>query len=109
MFDRPGWAAGGGGGGRQDKANPLATILSAAMMFRYDLGRPEAAEALDHVLAPAQAQAPAHAQVTQVQANAAWAEAHAWEQVPSPLPHPVAVWEFHVRGSPHMHIIIDNS
>lgn len=31
----------------QDKANPLATILSAAMMFRYDLDRPEAADALE--------------------------------------------------------------
>jgi 3-isopropylmalate dehydrogenase len=30
-----------------DKANPLATILSAAMMFRYDLDRPEAADALE--------------------------------------------------------------
>jgi 3-isopropylmalate dehydrogenase len=27
----------------QDKANPLAMILSAAMMLRYDLGRPEEA------------------------------------------------------------------
>lgn len=31
----------------QDKANPLAMILSAAMMFRYDLGRPEAADLLE--------------------------------------------------------------
>ncbi|EKX41739.1 hypothetical protein GUITHDRAFT_158188 [Guillardia theta CCMP2712] len=30
-----------------DKANPLATILSAAMMFRYDLDRPEAAQAIE--------------------------------------------------------------
>jgi 3-isopropylmalate dehydrogenase len=27
----------------EDKANPLAMILSAAMMLRYDLGRPEEA------------------------------------------------------------------
>ncbi len=31
----------------QDKANPLAMILSAAMMFRYDLARPEVADALE--------------------------------------------------------------
>ena len=37
-------------GGTQDKANPLATILSAAMMFRYDLGRPEAADALERAV-----------------------------------------------------------
>ena len=31
----------------QDKANPLAQILSAAMMLRYDLSRPEAADQLE--------------------------------------------------------------
>ena len=31
----------------QDKANPLAMILSAAMMFRYDLSQPKAADALE--------------------------------------------------------------
>ena len=31
----------------QDKANPLAMILSAAMMLRYDLSRPEAADMLE--------------------------------------------------------------
>jgi len=31
----------------QDLANPLATILSAAMMFRFDLNRPEAADAIE--------------------------------------------------------------
>ena len=31
----------------QDKANPLAQILSAAMMLRYDLSRPEAATQLE--------------------------------------------------------------
>jgi 3-isopropylmalate dehydrogenase len=31
----------------QDKANPLAMILSAAMMLRYDLGRPEAADLIE--------------------------------------------------------------
>merc|ERR1719502_2198361 len=31
----------------QDKANPLATILSAAMMLRYDLDRAEAADAIE--------------------------------------------------------------
>ncbi|KAG5192560.1 3-isopropylmalate dehydrogenase [Tribonema minus] len=31
----------------QDKANPLAMILSAAMMLRYDLGRPEEADLLE--------------------------------------------------------------
>lgn len=38
----------------QDKANPLAMILSAAMMLKYDLGRPEEADliekAVDNVL-----------------------------------------------------------
>lgn len=32
---------------RQDKANPLATILSAAMMLRYSLGELEAADAIE--------------------------------------------------------------
>jgi len=31
----------------QDKANPLATILSAAMMLRYSLGQPEAANMIE--------------------------------------------------------------
>jgi 3-isopropylmalate dehydrogenase len=31
----------------QDKANPLAMILSAAMMLRYDLARPDAADVLE--------------------------------------------------------------
>jgi 3-isopropylmalate dehydrogenase len=31
----------------QDKANPLATILSAAMMLRYSLAQPEAADAVE--------------------------------------------------------------
>eukprot|EP00640_Fibrocapsa_japonica_P001313 CAMPEP_0113942804 /NCGR_PEP_ID=MMETSP1339-20121228/9705_1 /TAXON_ID=94617 /ORGANISM="Fibrocapsa japonica" /LENGTH=380 /DNA_ID=CAMNT_0000947429 /DNA_START=182 /DNA_END=1324 /DNA_ORIENTATION=+ /assembly_acc=CAM_ASM_000762 len=31
----------------EDKANPLAMILSAAMMLRYDLARPEAADILE--------------------------------------------------------------
>ena len=31
----------------QDKANPLAMILSAAMMLRYDLARPETADKLE--------------------------------------------------------------
>lgn len=31
----------------QDKANPMAQILSAAMMLRYDLSRPEAADQLE--------------------------------------------------------------
>ena len=31
----------------QDKANPLATILSVAMMFRYSLDAPDAADAID--------------------------------------------------------------
>merc|ERR1712127_836804 len=34
----------------KDFANPLATILSAAMMFRYDLDRPEAADALENAV-----------------------------------------------------------
>ena len=29
-------------------ANPLATILSVAMMLRYSLNAPEAAEAIEH-------------------------------------------------------------
>lgn len=31
----------------QGKANPYATILSSAMMFRYSLGRPDVAEAIE--------------------------------------------------------------
>lgn len=31
----------------QDKANPTATILSAAMMFRYSFQRPEEADAIE--------------------------------------------------------------
>jgi len=31
----------------QDKANPLAQILSAAMMLRYDLSQPEAADQIE--------------------------------------------------------------
>jgi 3-isopropylmalate dehydrogenase len=31
----------------QDKANPLAQVLSAAMMLRYDLNQPAAAAALE--------------------------------------------------------------
>lgn len=31
-------------------ANPLAQILSAAMMLRYDLGRPEAADAIERAV-----------------------------------------------------------
>src|ERR671910_577438 len=35
------WSTGEG------KANPYATILSAAMMFRHTLGRPDVAEAIE--------------------------------------------------------------
>jgi 3-isopropylmalate dehydrogenase len=31
----------------EGKANPYATILSAAMMFRHTLGRPDVAEAIE--------------------------------------------------------------
>lgn len=34
----------------QDKANPLATILSAAMMLRYSLGEEEAADAIEEAV-----------------------------------------------------------
>lgn len=34
----------------QGKANPLATILSAAMMLRYSLGHPEAAERIEQAV-----------------------------------------------------------
>ncbi len=34
----------------QDKANPLATILSVAMMFRYSLDVPEAADAIERAV-----------------------------------------------------------
>jgi len=34
----------------QDKANPLAMILSAAMMFRYDLSRPDTADLLENAV-----------------------------------------------------------
>ena len=33
-----------------DKANPLATILSASMMLRYSLGEEEAASAIDQAV-----------------------------------------------------------
>ena len=35
----------------QDKANPLATILSAAMLMRYSLGQPDAADAIEAAVA----------------------------------------------------------
>jgi 3-isopropylmalate dehydrogenase len=34
----------------QDKANPLATILSMAMMFRYTFGRPEIAARIENAV-----------------------------------------------------------
>ena len=34
----------------QDKANPLAQILSAAMMLRYDLSRPVSADQLERAV-----------------------------------------------------------
>lgn len=37
----------------QGKANPLATILSAAMMLRHSLGRPEAADRIEAAVAAA--------------------------------------------------------
>ncbi|MDB5717929.1 MAG: 3-isopropylmalate dehydrogenase, partial [Sphingomonas bacterium] len=37
----------------QGKANPLATILSAAMMLRYSLGQPEAADRIEAAVASA--------------------------------------------------------
>jgi 3-isopropylmalate dehydrogenase len=37
----------------QGKANPLATILSAAMMLRYSLGKPEAADRIEAAVAAA--------------------------------------------------------
>ncbi len=37
----------------QGKANPLATILSAAMMLRYSLGEPEAAERIERAVGQA--------------------------------------------------------
>jgi 3-isopropylmalate dehydrogenase len=37
----------------QGKANPLATILSAAMMLRYSLGQPEAADGIEAAVAAA--------------------------------------------------------
>ena len=37
----------------QDKANPLATILSAAMMLRYSLGQPTAADRIESAVAKA--------------------------------------------------------
>ena len=36
-----------------DVANPLATILSVAMMLRYSLGEPEAAQAIEDAVARA--------------------------------------------------------
>ena len=35
----------------QDKANPIGTILSAAMLLRLSLGRPDAAEAVEAAVA----------------------------------------------------------
>ena len=40
----------------QDVANPLATILSGAMMLRWSLGQPAAAEAIERAVADALAQ-----------------------------------------------------
>jgi 3-isopropylmalate dehydrogenase len=37
----------------QDKANPLATILSAAMMLRFSLGLPDEADRIEHAVARA--------------------------------------------------------
>ena len=37
----------------EDKANPLAMILSAAMMLRYDLGREKEADALEAAVSAA--------------------------------------------------------
>ena len=37
----------------EDKANPLAMILSAAMMLRYDLGREEEADVLEAAVSTA--------------------------------------------------------
>jgi 3-isopropylmalate dehydrogenase len=37
----------------QGKANPLATILSAAMMLRYSLGLPEQADRIEAAVAKA--------------------------------------------------------
>ena len=34
----------------QDIANPIATIMSAAMMLRYSLGLPQGAEAIEHAV-----------------------------------------------------------
>jgi 3-isopropylmalate dehydrogenase len=34
----------------KDLANPLATILSAALMLRYSLARPDAAERVEHAV-----------------------------------------------------------
>ena len=34
----------------QDKANPLATILSCAMMLRYSLGRPDLADQVERAV-----------------------------------------------------------
>ena len=34
----------------QDKANPLATILSLAMMFRYTFGSADIAERIEHAV-----------------------------------------------------------
>ena len=35
----------------KDLANPLATILSAALMLRYSLGQPQAAERIERAVA----------------------------------------------------------
>jgi 3-isopropylmalate dehydrogenase len=40
----------------QDKANPLATILSLAMMFRYTFARPDVAERVEAAVRGALAQ-----------------------------------------------------
>ncbi len=37
----------------QGKANPLATILSAAMMLRFSLGLPDEADRIEHAVARA--------------------------------------------------------
>ena len=57
----------------QDRANPIGTILSAAMLCRWSLGRPDAAEAIEAAVAarsttdsapPTSSRRPAAAHVT---------------------------------------------
>jgi 3-isopropylmalate dehydrogenase len=59
----------------QGKANPLATILSAAMMLRYSLGRGDAADRIEAAVAAALAEGARTADLGGSASTAAMADA----------------------------------